>query len=363
MVVRGGSIQRGDMRIAIVPYAREHCEAVQRFNTRVGASAFLFPDEPPAAGEEAYVAVAGGEVRGGYILRRQCFWIAGQMRQVAHYRSPLSEGIANKAYAGIGPQLLRSALQAEPLLYALGMGGVGQPLPRMLNVMGWSVHAVPFYARVLRPQRFLREIRALRTGAVRAAALEAARLTGAGWIGIRALQWFGGKPRPNGTHPDLLDGFGAWADRLWDEVKPRYALAAVRSSAVLNGLYGDGRFLRVRAGDAGWAVMLDTQMRDHKQFGNLRVGTIVDCLAAPEDAGVVVNTAARVLEERGVDVIVSNQAHAGWGDALKAAGFLTGPTNFVFAASKGMAGLVAPFETTAKDMHINRGDGDGPIHL
>lgn len=361
MVVRGRSIQSLGMRIAIVPYVTEHSAAIQRFNTRVGASAFPF--EEPGADEAAYVAVESGEVRGGYILRRQCFWIVGKMKQVAHYRSPLSEGIANKAYAGVGPQLLRSALQAEPLLYALGMGGLGQPLPRMLKAMGWGVSAVPFYARVLRPQRFLREIRALRTGEARTAAIEAARLTGAGWIGIRALQRFAGKPRLSGRAPEVVDGFDGWADRLWERVRSRYALAAVRSSAALNGLYGDGRFLRVRAGDAGWAVMLDTEMREHKQFGNLRVGTIVDCLARPEDAGAVVSAATRVLEERGVDVIISNQAHAAWGEALRAAGFLAGPTNFVFAASKAMAGLLAPFEAAAMEMHINRGDGDGPIHL
>ena len=58
-----------------------------------------------------------------------------------------------------------------------------------------------------------------------------------------------------------------------------------RDAATLDQLYppSDPRFLRVRA-VGGWAVLLDTRMQDHKQFGDMRVGTIVDCLAPPESA-------------------------------------------------------------------------------
>jgi len=109
----------------------------------------------------------------------------------------------------------------------------------------------------------------------------------------------------------------------------------------------------------GWAVALDTAMRDDKYFGDLRVGSIVDALARPEDARAVIGAAARALTGRGVDLIVSNQCHQAWQDALRRSGFLEGPSNFIFAASKKLAELTGRYE----EIHINRGDGDGPIHL
>jgi hypothetical protein len=102
-------------------------------------------------------------------------------------------------------------------------------------------------------------------------------------------------------------------------------------------------------------------MRGHKQFGDLRVGTIVDCLAPPEDAAVVVRTATRVLEERGVDLIVSNQLHQTWSRALAAAGFRQAPTNFLLAMSPALAARMENHGD--REIHMNRGDGDGPIHL
>jgi ferredoxin-NADP reductase len=73
----------------------------------------------------------------------------------------------------------------------------------------------------------------------------------------------------------------------------------------------------------------------------------------------VIHAARRHLEERGVDVIISNQSYAAWERALRTDGFFRGPSNFLLAASKELAALGVP----AADMHINRGNGDGPVHL
>jgi len=45
--------------------------------------------------------------------------------------------------------------------------------------------------------------------------------------------------------------------------------------------------------------------------------------------------------------------------ALRADGFFAGPSNFLFAASKGLTALGVP----SADLHMNRGDGDGPVNL
>jgi hypothetical protein len=68
-----------------------------------------------------------------------------------------------------------------------------------------------------------------------------------------------------------------------------------------------------------------------------------------------VRAAASLLEQRGVDLIISNQSHAAWSQALLDAGFRTGPSNYLVALSPALA--------KADQFHFNRGDGDGPIHL
>src|SRR5262249_55579009 len=130
----------------------------------------------------------------------------------------------------------------------------------------------------------------------------------------------------------------------------------------LDALYppDDARFLRVRTAE-GWAVLLDTQMQDHKQFGDMRVGAIVDCLAPPSAAGAVVRAATSLLEQRGVDLVISNQLHTAWSRALMDAGFRQGPSNFLLALSPDFA--AAAGAAGDGEFHFNRGDGDGPIHL
>jgi hypothetical protein len=364
------------MSLQILPYAQPAVPAVREFNQRLLASGGLlagsaladrqFPETPDPGwmpGMELFLAVEESMVRGGYILRRQNFSVAGATLQAAHYRLPLSEGVINRSYAMLGLRMVRDALSREPRLYALGMGGWDKPLPRMLKRLGWTMCAVPFHFKVVHPFRFLRHIRPLRTSPLRRAALDAAAFTGAGWLGMKALGLVTPCARRLLPCPfDLAPGFAPWADEVWERSRPAYALLAQRDAAALDQLYppSDPRFLRVRA-TGGWAVVLDTQMQDHKQFGDMRVGTIVDCLAPPSSAGAIVRAAASLLEQRGVDLIVSNQLHTGWSRALLESGFRGSASNYLLALSPAFA--QAAGGANPGQFHINRGDGDGPIHL
>ena len=353
------------MAIEIVPYLPSYGAAIDRFHRRLAAGGvdMQFPDAGGAdwmPGTQQWLAVESGEVRGGYLLRRQTFSCGGETHQAAHYRLPLSEGLVNRTYASLALRLVRDALTREASLYALGMGGWDKPLPQMLKLLNWRMAAVPFYFKTPHPYRFLRQIRALRSSTARRLACDAAAFSGVGWLAL----WLAGAARRS-AGPALGEApvsFSGWADAVWERCRSAYAMAAVRDGATLDQLYppSDARFLRIRTA-GGWAVLLDTAMHGHKQFGDLRVGTIVDCLAPPEDAGAVVLAAARTLEERGVDLIVSNQLHRAWSHALAAAGFRQAPTNFLLAVSPALAARIAGRED--QEIHINRGDGDGPIHL
>lgn len=104
-------------------------------------------------------------------------------------------------------------------------------------------------------------------------------------------------------------------------------------------------------------------MRNDPYFGDMTVGSLVDALAAPGHEHTVVALAVRALRERRCDVVVTNQSHAAWRAALADDGWLSGPSNFVFAASPQLAAALGPLERSLATIHVDRADGDGPIHL
>lgn len=370
------------MATVISPYSDDRVPAVQAFNRRLAAvdgyAEFRFPETaapelPPGEGrrifQEYFLATENGDVRGGFILRHQEFAVAGEVRPVAHYRLPVSEGVRDKAYAGVALQMLRNATTRQPLLFAIGMGGLENPLPRFLKAVGWAMTPVPFYFYAVRPAAFFRHVQAVRRSAARKVLADAAAASGAGWVAFKLMHRLrrGARPGPFKWH--IVPEFSSWADDLWARCAPSYAMAAVRDSASLNLLYPrtDHRFVRVRIDvdgrAAGWALLADTRMQGHRHFGDLRLGVIADCMAEPRHAAEVIAAATAALHDRGVDLIVSNQLHAAWCAGLERAGYLGGPSNYVFAVSPQLGALVKPFEARAREIHINRGDGDGLVNL
>lgn len=368
------------MAIAIHPYTPELIPAVKALNGRLSAGGvapeFHFPENsvpdwlPKLPGrrifQEYFLAVEGDAVRGGFIVKHQDFWIDGQVRPVSFYRLPLSEGIINRAYTSVAVVMLRSALGRQPVMFALGMGGMHNPLPQMLKALRWNMVEVPFFFRVHHPARFLRNIAAARGSPLRRLLSDVAAFSGTAWLGTKVAQRLRTTVRSSAT-AEQIDSFQSWADELWKEHAPDYFACAVRDSATLNVLYLEAKYIRLRISSknrtVGWAVVLDTQMQSNKYFGNLRLGSIADCFAAPPDAAAVIQGATAFLESRGVDLIISNQAHQSWTAALRASGYFAGPSNFIFAASNGFAELLSPLETNFGRLHLNRGDGDGPVNL
>jgi len=99
------------------------------------------------------------------------------------------------------------------------------------------------------------------------------------------------------------------------------------------------------------------------RFGDLRVGSIVDCLADPADAGEVVSAATRFLTQRGVDIVVSNQAHPGWARGFAQNGYAVLADKRLFAASPALQQALTPFDQVSQGLHLTNMDGHGPMAL
>jgi hypothetical protein len=371
------------MTISIERFSEDHIPAVREFNKRIEAVAgsYRFPEspipqwlprrDPIPLYQEFFVALEGNMVRGAYVMKPQAFSFDGKVTMIANFELPISEGIVDRRYAHVGLLILKEALKRQPLLFALGGGSYNEPITQMLKAANWSMVSCPFYFKVNHPFRFLREIVFLRRKRSRRIILDALAFSGLGWTAIKSLQSLKGLTQ--GAAADLtseeVESFFSWADEIWKRAKDDYAMIAVRDAAILNTLYPSmsKRFRRIkvlRCGEViGWAVLLNTKMDDHKQFGGMRVGSVVDCLAVEGEEYQVVAMATRYLERLGIDIIVTNQQHRSWCKAFSGNGYLVGPSNYIFAVSPQLAEKLTPFEVGSSKVHLTRGDGDGPINL
>ncbi len=365
------------MAIRIEPYREENEPAVVEFNQRLsGAGAandlVFYPTATPHwlprtqdsdLYNEYFLALENRIVRGAYALKHQPFWVENRGAQsVAFYHHPLSEGVVNKAFAIVGGMLIKDAIKREPLIYALGMGGYERPLPKMLNVLGWSHCLIPFYFKVLNPSRFLREMHAIRGSRLRKTIMDVAAATGLGWAAINAIQSARTSRRQNHV-TTVVDEFSDWVDPLWEHSKHLYAMTGIRDSKNLKILYpaSERHLTRLRVQredrDIGWAVV--GERRQDSKFGSLKVGSIIDCWALPDEMHSVVLAASEALKKNKMDLIVSNQSHHLWCRAFEKSGFFSAKSNFIFAASKKLSELLQPFEKNKGRIHFTRADGDG----
>jgi hypothetical protein len=367
--------------VQFVRYTERESAAARAFNHRMLAgnapSDFLLPESPPSdsAGDDRairavyYLAMEDDFVRGGLVLGDYPASLGGASITATICMAPLSEGIVDPKYSMLGMQFVRFLQKQTQYGFATGMGDPSNPYPRLLRASGWTILKVPFFFRVCRPRRFLRELPALNSTAGRRAVARVAEWTGMGAAGVAALQareWLFAAHR--GLSIGTVDEWGPWVDEIWEVCAASCAFSIARDLRTLRDLYppSESRLLRYsisrNGAPVGWAAAYDTTMQDSKFFGNLRVATILDCVARPADLAMSVAAISHALKGRGVDLIITNQGHALWQDAFRRCGFREGPSNYCFGMSKSVAGPVRA-GLGEQAIYLTRGDGDGRMHL
>jgi hypothetical protein len=373
------------MSIRVVRHSEEFETAAKAFNDRMSLAGsswgvYLHPDgdwlvkrSAPTVWREHYLAVDEiGEVRGGYVLKPQEWWIRGKPHTVTDWQGPVSEGSINSKYATLAVRLMREMAKAYPTLFSWGHGGADQPVVQMLEKMKWPMYGTPFCLLVLKPYRFARHNAYLRRTFAHRVILDLLAFSGIAYLAIRGFQLkrqtrIGADSSVKAT---TFDRFEEWADELWEACKSKYTVIATRDSTSMNCLAPESDWppvtrLRVEKAGAivGWALVMETQMRSDVRFGSLHVGSLVDCLANPVDAGDVVRAATAFLAEKGVDIVVSNQSHPDWVRGFAENGYLVLPNRRLFVSTPQLRELLEPFEETALGLHLTNMDGHGPHAL
>lgn len=369
------------MAISIQPFDASRSAAIAALNRRMaaGGSSWQFPEHPEPEAfareegspvfQELLVAVDGAAVRGGYTLQHRTAAFRDEERPIGSWYQPISEGSVDPKHSLVAIQMLRDAFRREPLCFGLGLEGLDSQLSKLAATLRCELRLIPFFVRVQNGQRFARGARYLRKRRALAHLLDLAAATHTAGLAValanRALQR---APRPGaGTRVESITRFGPWADDVWQRCRSRYSFVGVRDAATLRRLYPERqRFRGVRLlhedTTIGWAVLDSKRMSDDRKFGDLHIGRIGDCFAAPEHADLVVRAAVEVLASEGVDVMLSNMSHPAWCAALRRNAFLPAPSNFVFAPSPELAKRIRAVDPEGRDVHLTRGDdGGGPL--
>ena len=311
-------------------------------------------------------------VRAGYTLKFQWFKINDILLQVGYYYNPVTAGLFNKKYNICGVLLLNDAQKKHPNLFSLGMGGYSEALPQLLKSMKWNLQTVPFFFRVCQPYSFLKNIRYLQDTKLKSFIIILMAKSGLGWLGVKflflviSLFYTLFKKAPY-IDVKVIEAFDQDLDFVWENAKQYYSFIAVRNCKYLKTLYSGKRFIKLKFFNdhkiVGWSVSLCTKLEDHKQFGNMQLGSIVDCLSLKGYETAIISKTSEMLRKKGVDLIVSNQSHIFWKNAFKINSFIKGPSNFIFASSKVLSEKLMGNIKSKDHMHLTRGDGDGPINL
>lgn len=364
----------------------EHLEKVEAFNQRLAAAGqmyhrlsvekpfrtMLHRDDSPVIAER-FLCLENNEVRGGIGIKRMMFRVCDSDEEVAVSVYPVSEGIINPAYSIVGLLIQKEMLRRFPLMYSLGSPGTTPA--KLKQRTGWYSNPVPFYFKVLRAHPFLRNMAYLRKKRWLKNALDLVALSGAGSLGLGAFNLFQKARRRYPAARDVsierFDCWGDWADEVWSQARHRYTLIGDRSLAALRSLYPDGHEhlikLKISARDTGqllgWAVLTASQLKDHRYFGDMRLGAIVDMLAAPEDAYWVLSGALAAAQQSGADLVISNHSDQRWNAAFVRAGMLQWKTNFHLFLSPELSKRFEPIKEYNTRFYFTRGDGHGPTQF
>ncbi len=311
-------------------------------------------------------------IKGGYSLKNQLFKINNSFLKIGFYCNPVSAGLFNKKYNICGLLLLNDAQKRSPDIFCLGMGSYQNSLPKLLKGLGWPFKTIPFYFKIYKPFNFLKNIMYLKNNKINYFILSFLNYSGIGWFFIKLLNffmylfYFNFKNKID-IQVNQVNEFDGSVKSLWEKINQFYYFSAVRNEIYLNSLYSNNKFIKlIFLQDnkvIGWSISLCTELNNHKQFGSMKLGSIVDCLSLKNYESIVIEKTSEILKKKNVDLIVSNQSHIFWRKAFTKNSFIRGPSNFIFSPSNDLSKKLNKNINNNDFFHITRADGDGPINL
>jgi hypothetical protein len=245
---------------------------------------------------------------------------------------------------------------------------------RVFKGVGWRhLGVIPQYIRVLNARAFVRTF-AQRGGAFltgRSARLWAALSRVAGPVGVLVGAGFaahavaGALRRHRGAPVTEERAFDPSYTELAERVKAKLGVWVFRDERYLAARYGRRmgayRLLACRRGGRllGYAIVKIKQFADDPRMGDIRMGTLVDCVFDPDESAVLdglLRSAVAVCRRERVDVVFCTASLRVLGQRLRRHGFVAMPGTLNAAFHDRTAALAD--DPPLESWHLMRGDSD-----
>lgn len=279
----------------------------------------------------------------------------------------------------VGPLLIKEVNRSLGCALSLF---VEPPVFRILTGLKWThMGVLPQYLRVLNARGVSRN---LQLSGVTAIALQRGdptatvpfrfvesfiRVLGGWGLAVGQALWVGltivARPRSVPVEVREEHGFDDSYNQLWQAVSGRFGACLARDQKYLQerfarhpGLYrvlGCRRENRLLA----YCIVKTKQFSNDPRMGNMKVGTIVDCLfdpAAPAGFQPLLDVVLKMCAREGVHAVLCTASHAAVRRLLRANGFLTIPGNLNFAYHNRTN--VPLHDIPLESWHLMRGDSD-----
>jgi hypothetical protein len=354
--------------ICLRPQLPDDIERVRAFNGRLVASGkpvpFLLAES--VGGEttnpkQPWVLLAGDTVRGGVLLTQHRALVGGTEQRVVNIQAPITEGVTDPRFASLSVGLFREIQRQFGEAYAVGMGEIDRPLPRVLKALRWQVELAPFRFVPLQVGKVIRSIGAIRSRIP--SALQPLAVAGGTLVSPLYRQLL--KYRTNSALEVIVsedDSVNAVADG-WSSMAGSIGFSLVRdareSAALFSASQGE-TVLRSRGDRGSVAVIRTRRLEAPSAFSGLTVVTVLELLASDEERlATLSRQLLAYLARQPVDLVVTNISAVNHIVALDRSGWVRGPSNYVVALSPGLIAAGANVSTS----YVTRTDGDGRLNL
>jgi hypothetical protein len=181
------------------------------------------------------------------------------------------------------------------------------------------------------------------------------------WVGLTIVT------RPRSVPVEVREerGFDDSYNQLWQTVSGRFGACLARDQQYLQGRFGKNperyRVLGCRRGNRllGYCIVKTKQFSNDPRMGNMKVGTIVDCLfdpASPAPFQALLDVVLKMCTREGLHAVLCTASHAAVRRLLRANGFLAIPGNLNFAYHNRTN--VPLQDIPLEAWHLMRGDSD-----
>ena len=279
----------------------------------------------------------------------------------------------------VGPMLIKEVNRSLDCALSLH---VELPVLRILTGLKW-VHkgVLPQYLRVLNAHEVSQNVQASGMKALAGSAADTTFALPARFVGsvmrflgrwglmVGQVLWvavtFIAKPGALPVEVREEKGFDDSYDQLWQSVGGQFGACVARDQRYLQGRFGRHpdryRVLGCRQKDRllGYCIVKTKQFSNDPRMGNMKIGTIVDCLFDPVAPGAFQALLDRVLKvcaREKVHAILCTSSHATVRRLLRANGYFSIPGNLNFACHNRTN--VPLQDIPLESWHLMRGDSD-----